>query len=58
MSHGLCVLIRCSPFHKILDNGKSMCGIRCKETLIHYLGWIQLPESRCKRCVKIYGNET
>ena len=52
--HGLSVLCRCKPFHKILENGKTLCelgSIPKSHIDINNIGWEELPEDRCKRCL-------
>ena len=52
--HGLSVLARCKPFHKIMK-GKTICGSIIKTNIdVNDQGWSDLPEDRCKRCIKIY----
>ena len=58
--HGKSVLIRCEPFHKLTVNGKSLCGITVFSEYgreANAAGWVELPDSRCKRCQKRFSKK-
>ena len=54
--HGLSILCRLSPFHKMSTKTKTVCGITILEKTkqnTNLSGWNLLPLDRCKNCVKI-----
>jgi len=52
--HGLSVLCRCKPFHKIVGK-KTVCGLKMPRKLFRDTnneGWKELPSDRCKNCIR------